>query len=406
MDLHERSEVDVLPATSVSEQQVAGPSISLRSPPDTRSVVLGSLGIYVCSRLVGLFAALGSTWIEPSHRLSSILTSWDGYWYLKIAAHGYPATVASEGAGNRWAFFPGYPAAIRALERITPLSYRDSAILISLVFGALAAVGVGLLVLDIFTKRAALQAVALVAFFPTAFVMSMAYTESLFLALAAFGLLAIQRRWWLAAAILTNLASLTRSIGIVLAAAITIEACKPGPWRDRVRILGAAALSSLAFVAWCFYGDIRTGHLLAFQSAEKAWGGGGFVWFANPFRSLGRLLTGTSSWHVASDVTAGIAVVVVLAGFACLLALQLGGRRLPTSWWVYAVGGTLTAFSPFWTTSTLRYIMVIVPFFGAIAFLLRRLAFGVVLGSFALFQGVLAIVVFVGAFSGHSPTAP
>lgn len=407
MDLQKGSEQVPLTAAPPSSEFAVETPPSLANRVDTWSVVLGSLGLYVCSRFVGLLAAFASTWIGPTHRLTTTLTSWDGFWYLKIASGGYPGNVASEGAGNRWAFFPGYPVAIRFVERLTPLSYRDSAIVVSLICGALAAVAIGLLMLEVFSRTTALRTVALIVFFPTAFVMSMAYTESLFLTFAAVALIAIQRRWWTLAAVATTLASLTRSVGIVLAAAIAVEAARRHvSWRQRAWILGAAAVSSLGFVAWCLYGRARTGHLLAFQTAEKAWGGGGFAWFQNPFQSVKRLLTTTAAWHIASDVTAGIAVLIVIGGIASLVMLRLRKRSLPWAWLVYTAGGTLTAFSPYWTTSTLRYIMVLLPLFGAFAALARRYVYDAVLASFALFQGVLALVVFVGAFSGHAATAP
>lgn len=393
-------------AVSLSEPVRADSSRSRITRRDATSVVLASIGVYVASRVVSLLAVFGSTWLETPTRITSLLSSWDGYWYLKIAAHGYPATVAAEDSGNRWAFFPGYPAAIRVVERLTPLSYRDSAILISLVCGALAAAAIGLLFLEFFPTGTSVRATALVVFFPSAFVMGMAYTESMFLLFAAVTLLAIRRKWWIAAAITTNLASLTRSTGILLAVALAAEALRAAPLRDRLRIVGAAALSSIGFVGWCIYCDVRTGHLLAFQSAEQAWGGKGFVWFKTPFASFAHLLTRTSTWHSATEVTAGMALVVVAGGFVCLVLMKHKGQNPPPSWWVYSAGATLTAFSAFWPTSILRYTMVVVPFFGAFAATARRVLYEVVLASFALFQGVFAIVVFVSAVNGHAATAP
>ena len=49
-------------------------------------------------------------------------TAFDGRWYLKIAQHGYPDRLYQEGQGSRWAFFPGFPAAVRAVSEVTRLS--------------------------------------------------------------------------------------------------------------------------------------------------------------------------------------------------------------------------------------------------------------------------------------------
>ncbi len=371
-----------------------------------RPVVLGSLALYLGSRVVGYLAILASTWLEPSLRVKQAYTAWDGGWYLRIAEHWYPSTVASEGYGNRWAFFPGFPFAVRVTKYATHLSYADAAIIVAWVFGALAAVAIGLLVRDVLGNETALKTVALVMFFPAAFVLNMAYAEGLFLAAAATCLLFIYRERWIWAAVLANVACITKETGVVLAIAIAAEAIRPGRTaRSRLVILGSAAGSCLAFIGWCLYGLNRTGHLLAFVTAEKAWGGKGFIWFETPFKSAWHLLTTRTAWHMATQVTAGAGLVLVAIGFVFLVMLHLRSGVSP-AWWAYSIGATLVAFSPFWPTGILRYTMYALPLFAAFAHLARPRLLDFTVGAFALFQGALAVVVFVSLVNGHAATAP
>jgi hypothetical protein len=89
-------------------------------------------GYYVLSRLLVLFAALASKWLVPRlHPIKALTSGWDGYWYTLIAQHGYPHQLFNENHGSRWAFFPAYPAAIRATVATTGLSYAHATLLLS-----------------------------------------------------------------------------------------------------------------------------------------------------------------------------------------------------------------------------------------------------------------------------------
>jgi hypothetical protein len=394
-------------AELVSEDQTV---VERRTPARSQrgyvSTALWALAIFIGSRLIGLVAALASTWLEPTLKMSYIFRSWDGYWYLRIAQHGYPNTVAPENAGNRWAFFPAYPFAIRFTHAVTSLSYADAGIVLGLLFGAAAAVLIALLVREVFSEQAAYLSVALFVFFPSSFVLGMVYPDGLLLALVAGALLAMYKKRWLTAAVLVNLACLTRLGGVALLVAMGVELLRPenrAQWR---RILVACILSSLAFVAWCLYGHARTGELLAFAKAEKAWGGAHFVWFETPFKSLGHLLTRTSAWHSGTEVDAGLALLMVIAGYLILIHFQVRGPGMPLSWWAYTLMATAVAFSAFWPSSVLRYTLVLIPMIAVFAYWVRPQVVYAVIGAFGLYQGLLAVVTWVSLANGHGITPP
>ncbi len=87
---------------------------------------------------------------------------------------------------------------------------------------------IGLLVRDVLGDKAALKAVALVMFFPAAFILNVAYAEGLLLTAIALCLLFIHRERWVLAVLLAIVAGLTKESGVVLVVAIAAEALRPG----------------------------------------------------------------------------------------------------------------------------------------------------------------------------------
>src|SRR4029450_13637354 len=107
------------------------------------------------------------------------LTTWDGWWYLGIAANGYHADPVV-GACSDGAFAPLYPAIVKLLSLPVPGYAGIVAVLVSNVAFLLA---LGLFVRlgtpYIGRRRASLSA-GLLVIFPFASVFAMAYSESLF----------------------------------------------------------------------------------------------------------------------------------------------------------------------------------------------------------------------------------
>jgi hypothetical protein len=178
-------------------------------------------GLAIAAFFVGVFfpaVARGATapyslpplnrWGE---RLLGIWSHWDGEWYLLIAQNGYrPADGTS-------AFFPFYPLLIKLLGWLLGGNYLLAGVLIS----TAATLAVMILLYELigreFGRETGSKTVLYLAAFPTAFFLAAIYSESLFLALALGAFLAV-RHWrnWVVAGLLVALASLTRSMGILL----------------------------------------------------------------------------------------------------------------------------------------------------------------------------------------------
>jgi hypothetical protein len=148
-------------------------------------------------------------------------TDWnreDANWYLYIAAHGYSSHDATA------AFFPGFPMLVRLVGYVCFGHLLLAAYLVS--NGALLAAMVILYRLtereyDLVTAR---RAVLYLAIFPTAVFLFGLYSEALFL-LFAVGALALARqgRWGWAGLVGLG-ATLTRSMGLIVALALAAEA--------------------------------------------------------------------------------------------------------------------------------------------------------------------------------------
>ena len=373
------------------------------APPRWR-LLLRPTRYYLYSRLVVFASAFVAGAMFPAlNPLRSLGSIWDGKWYLLIAQHGYPHRMYQEGLGSRWAFFPAFPAAIRGVAEVTRLSLPDAAVLAAFVFGLTATIAVWLAVREAFGDRLADRATLLFAFFPLSCMLSFAYTEGLFLTAAAGALYALQRRWWITAALFACLAGLTRNTGAVVVLCVLVGTI-PVAWRERrLRPALAAALAPLGLVSFVAYSWAMVGTPLAFVTSERFWQGQHFVWFITPVQALLSLVTVREhGLTLAQDAYCTAAVVLAYLGVVCLLALART-RRVPLTWWLYTLGTLAVAFSAYYTDSIPRYTMVAFPLLVGLAWKLRATSRAVLVATFGCLQGVLTIVFLIGVVHPMSP---
>lgn len=232
-----------------------------------RALVIG-LVAYVISRLcVVAGAAVRAAQLavdanragEPhpgsaARSIVSVLTSWDGLWYLEIVRSGYPRTIPPEVTyfqdEARAAFFPLYPMLVRVVDVILPGGDTMAALATNLMLGAIAVVLVGMLARRLTDTTTAMHSMVLFSVFPGSFVLSFAYSEALFVALAAGCLLALVDERWLLAGALAALGTATRPNGVALVAACAIGAIWAIRSRREWTSLVAVALAPLGFVAF------------------------------------------------------------------------------------------------------------------------------------------------------------
>lgn len=402
--------VEVEPAPTALQRGEVAPAEPANSPETERALhrwrpLLRPVRYYLASRLLVLGAALVAGLLYPSlNVVRSLGSASDGRWYLLIAQHGYPDRLYQEGLGSRWAFFPAFPAVIRGVAEMTRLSLPDAAVLTAFVFGLTATVAVWLAVHATFGARVADRATLLFVFFPLSCILSFAYTEGLFLTAAAGALYALQRRWWITAALLACLAGLTRNTGAVVVICVVVVALLAAWRKRRLRPLFAAGIAPLGIGAFMAYSWAMVGTPIAFLTSERFWQGQHFVWFTAPVRALAVFITMSAhGLNLAEAALCTAAVVFVYIGVVCLIAVSRV-RRIPVSWWIYTAGTVAIALSAYFIDSIPRYTMVAFPLFVGIAWKARSATRTVLLVGFAGGQAVLTVVFLSGVL--HPLTTP
>ena len=378
--------------------------------PAARRAFVATLPVYVASRLAVYVVARIVTWLYPQLTVTSALSGWDGGWYLTIAADGYPGSIAAEGGGGvRWAFFPGLPLAIRGLSEMTGLSLASSGIVLSIACGAFAVAAIWMLVERVLDARVATVTASLMCFFPAAYVLSMVYTEGLFLMVSAVGLYATTTRRWLTAGAMASIACLLRAPGLVLVLVLLVAAGRETAARRlSLRLLAGLVLSGAGFAAWSIYQLVRLGDPSAYTEAQRIGWYNEFAWFSTPFRSLWRVLTDADARAEGTEVMGALGlIVVVIAGTLAVAFVRRHRGVVPMEWWVYSAGSLAFAFAPFWPSSILRYTFALFPLFAvAMAQLPRRLVTPLLCLSASAMAGFCAVAIAGIVNWQNAPFAP
>ncbi|MCT7356491.1 glycosyltransferase family 39 protein [Streptomyces sp. 15-116A] len=197
------------------------PRAAARPFPLLRRAAPALLG-YAAVRALGL--AVLVLWSEARGKSAyTLLTArWDALWYTRVAelGYGYEVRLPNGDVHSNLAFFPLLPWLERLVAAVSPLSYADGGFVVSLLASLAAAWGIFAVADHLYGRRAGVCAVLLWAVLPVGVVQSMAYSESLFTALAAWSLYAVLTDRWVTAGTLAALAGLTRPVGMAVVAAV------------------------------------------------------------------------------------------------------------------------------------------------------------------------------------------
>ncbi|MEV8053222.1 hypothetical protein [Streptomyces bacillaris] len=297
-----------------------------------------ALAVYAAVRALGLlalWAAAHASGKDPVGRLSG---RWDSVWYQRIAENGYGHTVAlPDGAlHSDLAFFPLLPALERGISEVTPLTLGGAGLLVAWTAGLLAAWGIFAVGAHLHGRRTGVVLAALWGVYPTAFVQSMAYTETLLTALAAWALYAVLRGRWLPAGALCVLAGLTRPSAAALIAALAITAAatlvrefRAGGHlapvlRRNARLLAGVALAPMGWLAYVVFVAVREGSPFAYFEVQAQWGNN-----IDGGRALAAFIAG-----LPLPAALGLCAAFGLLGWLVVLCVR---QRLPLPVLVYTV---------------------------------------------------------------------
>ncbi|MFF1297780.1 MULTISPECIES: glycosyltransferase family 39 protein [unclassified Streptomyces] len=197
------------------------------APPDSAlrraaPVLLG----YAAVRALGLLALVLWSAARDKSAYTLLTARWDSLWYTRVAelGYGYEVRLPNGDVHSNLAFFPLLPWLERGIAAVTPLSHADAGFAVSLLASLAAAWGVFAVAEHVYGRRAGVFAVLVWAVLPVGIVQSMAYSESLFTALAAWSLYAVLTGRWVTAGVLASLAGLTRPVGLAVVAAVWVAA--------------------------------------------------------------------------------------------------------------------------------------------------------------------------------------
>jgi hypothetical protein len=303
------------------------------------------LGIFALTRLAQILVL---DWMRrPGETLTNRLLSWDADWFIRVATNGYPHGYTYDPGGNltgnELAFFPLYPWLIRLVDHlgVTP---TNSALAVSWIAAAVAAVlvyslgrrlatGVGQ---PAYVARRIGYALVLLCFAqPLSVVLSMGYSEPVFLALVAGMFLAAYRRWWLLAGLLGFAAGLTRPTGAAAAVGLATAAviCMADParhWREKATAAVGSIVALAGVPAYIGWVGLRVGHWDAWFKIQTAGWGTTFDY-------------GRSTWDfVSTTVRTGVdwvSISVMLILIIATVALAIGARQ--NAWLPLTVYGVL-----------------------------------------------------------------
>ncbi|ULR49607.1 glycosyltransferase family 39 protein [Streptomyces deccanensis] len=177
---------------------------------------------YAAVRVLGLVVLAVWSAARDKSALTLLSARWDSLWYTRVAelGYGYEVRLPNGDIHSNLAFFPLLPWLERGVSAVTPLSYAHAGLLVAGLASLAAAWGIFAVADRVYGRRVGVCAVLLWAVLPVGVVQSMAYTESLFTALAAWSLYAVLTGRWVTAGVLAALAGLTRPVGLAVVAAV------------------------------------------------------------------------------------------------------------------------------------------------------------------------------------------
>ncbi len=314
----------------------------------------------------------------------SLLTKKDGVWYLEIADHGYDASLhhaADGGLALSYAFHPLYPWLIR-LASLTGMPSQYAAVVVALAAGLVAAWGIFAIGDLVGGRRAGVILAVAWGCLPQAVVQSMAYSETTFVAAAAWSLYALLTARWIIAGMLAAVSGLVRPTAVALVASVVLASAAAiirGRSDGWIRPLIAAGLAPIGLIAYWGWVALVAGRADGwFYLQREKW---------HSFMDGGRYTVHALKHAVLVDPSLVLSVVTAVVVATVLLTLAMVVRRGPIPWplIVYAAATVLlVVVSAQYYHAKARLMMPAFPVLLPLALMLCRLRPAVVIAGFTV----------------------
>ena len=282
--------------------------------------LLSVLPAFILSKLLVLLAwLLSKTFLgifNPANgeRFDRGLMAWDGDWYASIATNGYD-NVLLEGIR----FFPGYVLVARFFDYFIPGSTAVSLIIVANIASLIALLGIKKLVLiETENERLSKRAVWILSVFPSSFVLTWAYAESLFLSLSIFCFLALRREQWLRVIFCSFAASLVRPTGLLLT--IPIFCAVWGNWKISQRRISFKPMVALisGFIGsgiYVLWASLHFNQSFAPMKAQESFRGSFVDPLSRVIKGVIRVMTGTSATEILHIISALLLLALLVKLF-------------------------------------------------------------------------------------------
>lgn len=246
---------------------------------------------------------LSGTFDPPNgERFDRGLMAWDGDWYASIVANGYDDVVRE---GIR--FFPGYVILGRLFDVLIPGPVSISLILIANLASLIALVAIKKLVfLETRDERLAKRSVWLLSIFPSSFVLTWAYAESLFLTFSIYCFIGLRKEQWKTVIFCSFAAALVRPTGLLLTIPILWTIWENRKINQRRGLFESTAALSSGFIGsgiYILWASLRFDQTLAPIKAQESLRGSFVDPFSRIIKGIARVFTGaspTETLHVVS----------------------------------------------------------------------------------------------------------
>ncbi|WP_371480936.1 hypothetical protein [Kitasatospora sp. NBC_00315] len=321
-----------------------------------------------------------------------VLGSWDGVWYQRIARNGYhPQLIALEGFPhatlyeNSAAFFPLYPWSIRIVSACTGLGSHGAGMLVAVLSSFVAAAGIYAVAARVGGVRTGVIAAAVWGLFPGSGVEWAVYSDSLYVALAAWACYCVMTRRWLSAGLLTFTAGLGRPTAAVLVVAVSVAALVALVRRTDgiARPLAAILLTPWGLIGYILWVGHQVGDYAGYFTLQRgAWNRYVDYGAATATTLVDVILGHWDGWQVnpVPDLIA-VALLITLPGLFVLL-LRTRPPLVLVLYTVLTVAAALGSNQIFDNVS--RYLLPAFPLFIGPAHALRRQRWTTLAGLFAL----------------------
>ena len=356
----------------------------LNLSPTVRTVLV----LFAVARVITVFVAWVIMAVHPDLGFTEVLTDWDGNWNEMVANDLYsPLGAGWVSPHMKLAFFPVLPVTVHVLHLITGVGVHVIGPVVSMALACAAFVVLARYLAHKVGDDVAVVACTLMLFSPNAFVLSMFYTEGLFLLLATLTLQSLDDRRWVRAGLLALLAGLSRPTGFVLfvpcLVAAIVELRRDGGTR---RAVVAPLLAPLGFLAWLAYVAHTTGAIGGYFTIQRvAWsaqidGGAAFV------RGVGDLI---QLGDHNLDVKLSVLAVLLLGVGGVWLAVR---QRMNPVWIAFAAALTIVTAINERQASGWRFLLPAFPLFVAWARAIPRRYQSMVVATSAVVMGAMFYV--------------